>query len=294
MTRIFACLVALAVATSTSAATLEVPANGGSASGIGYISGWKCPPNDNLTAVIDGGVPIPLSSGVRRGDTAAACGNDGRNGYIAQINFGNLGDGPHSVSIRRNGVPFAGGSFSVTTFGTSFLTGASGQYTLPNFPSAGKTATVQWSEGAQNFVIIGKSTGPNPGPTAAQVRYGNDLTCFGSFFESTLSANGFHWLSFTGVFSPYQSVNRSTLGPLQTTNDPRCGNITYPGIFNLTPGRRYSFVQRLVGSNPVLTQNDEGAVPSTEADTSSPAERTEIVTVIGSVSEGSEGIGMAP
>lgn len=157
---------ALAIASSASAATLEVPQNGGRASGVGYISGWKCPPNDNLTAVIDGDLTIPLASGIARGDTAGACGNDGRNGYIAQINWGLLGDGLHTVSIRRNGAQFAGGSFSVATFGTPFMTGASGAYTLQNFPSQGRTARIQWVQGAQNFVIVDTAGNPvNPTPT---------------------------------------------------------------------------------------------------------------------------------
>jgi hypothetical protein len=36
----------LAIATAARAAVIEVPANGGYVSGIGYVSGWKCPPND--------------------------------------------------------------------------------------------------------------------------------------------------------------------------------------------------------------------------------------------------------
>ena len=167
MIRVFAGLVALAVATSASAATLEVPSNGGRASGIGYISGWKCAPNDNLTAVIDGGAPIPLATGIRRSDTAAICGNDGRNGYITQINFSNLGDGLHTVSIRHNGTHFAGASFMVATFGTPFLTGATGAFTLQNFPSSGRTARIQWNQGAQNFVVVdttGAPATPTPRP----------------------------------------------------------------------------------------------------------------------------------
>jgi len=144
------------------AATLEVPANGGDASGIGYFSGWKCPPNDNVTLVIDGGAPIPVATGVRRNDTAGVCGNDGRNGFIAQYNFGLLGDGAHTVSVRRNGVQFAQATFDVTTFGQSFLRGADGTYVLQDFPEPGRTATITWVEGAQNFVVVGKGGGGTP------------------------------------------------------------------------------------------------------------------------------------
>ena len=79
-----AAIVLATAAASARAATLEVPQNGGDASGIGYVSGWKCPPNDDVSLVIDGGAPIPVPSRARRNDTAGVCGNDGRNGYITQ------------------------------------------------------------------------------------------------------------------------------------------------------------------------------------------------------------------
>lgn len=89
MTRLFPALVCAAIvlgaASASNAATLEVPADGTDASGIGYFSGWKCPPNNAITIVIDGGAPLAVPSGSRRGDTAAVCANDGRNGYIAQF-----------------------------------------------------------------------------------------------------------------------------------------------------------------------------------------------------------------
>lgn len=144
-------------------AVLEVPANGGHASGIGFIAGWKCPPNGNVSVTIDGGDPLPVATGIARGDTAAVCGNDGRNGYITQFNFNLLGDGNHTIVVRQNGVPFAQGTFSVVTLGQSFLRGASGTYVLNDFPQAGQSTTVAWSEGAQNFLVVGRSGGGTPG-----------------------------------------------------------------------------------------------------------------------------------
>lgn len=161
----FAALLACAASRAT-AATFEVPGNGGKASGIGTMSGWKCPPNDDISIVVDGAPPIPVPSGVRRKDTSGICGNDGRNGYITQINFNLLGAGPHQASIRQNGVQFASGTFTVATLGEEFLTGKSGTYVLENFPDPGRTATVQWSEGSQNFVITDSSSPgcPSTGP----------------------------------------------------------------------------------------------------------------------------------
>ncbi len=166
MTRLRLLIVGLIFAAiPASAAVLEVPQSGGDASGIGYISGWKCPPNDKITISIDGGDPIPVPSGVRRGDTAGACGNDGRNGFITQMNFGLLGSGFHTVAVRQNGQTFTTSTFNVTTFGTPFLTGASGAYTLLDFPTKGKRVDVDWDQGTQNFVITGTSSGPIPSPT---------------------------------------------------------------------------------------------------------------------------------
>lgn len=236
------------------AATLEVPPNGGDASGIAYVSGWKCPPNDDISLVIDGGAPIPVPSRARRNDTAGVCNNDGRNGYITQLNFNLLGDGFHTAVVRQNGVPFAQSTFSVTTFGTTFLTGAAGTYVLANFPQSGRTTTIQWSQGAQNFIIV-DTTVPI---TAAQVRYSNQLLCGGFGFTSTLSANGYVWISSSGTVTQYLTVQRASLGPFLETNSTICGDVTYPSTFPLTNGRRYVLIQAAVAGNPVLTIQDEG------------------------------------
>ena len=159
---ICALTITMRLTSTASADVLEVPANGGDASGIGYFSGWKCPPNTNITLVVDDGAPLPAATNIRRGDTSGICSNDGKNGYISQFNFNLLGDGNHTVSVRQNGAQFAQATFHVTTFGQSFLSGATGTYTLQNFPQAGQTATVEWSQGAQNFVIIGKGGGGPP------------------------------------------------------------------------------------------------------------------------------------
>jgi len=234
---------------------LEVPANGGDASGIGYFSGWKCPPNSNITIVLDGGAPLPVPSGVRRGDTAGVCGNSGFNGYISQFNFNLLGDGNHTASVRQNGVQFAQATFHVTTFGVSFLSGASGTYLLQNFPNVGQTTTVEWSQGAQNFIIVG--TGGGGG--SAQVRYRNELTCDSFDFTSTMSANGFTWVSFTDFTTAYQAVNRTSLGPFFETNNTLCGDLTYNATLPIMAGRRYLLRQTFSGGIPVLLLTNEGA-----------------------------------
>jgi hypothetical protein len=279
-------LITAYLASAAAAATLEVPANGGDASGIGYFSGWKCPPNDDITLVLDGGAPIPVPSRGRRLDTAGTCGNDGRNGFISQYNFSLLGDGLHTASVRQNGVQFAQATFNVTTFGTTFLGGASGTYVLAGFPQAGQTTTIEWVQGAQNFVIVDTSGGGG----SAEVRFFNDLNCNGFDFTSTLSANGFVWTSFTGFFSPYQTVNRTSLGPFTQTSSTLCGDITYPFTLPVTPGRRHVLFQEFVSGGPFLLIEDEGpvgeplgegAAPAADPGTAGPT-----VTVPGVVAEG--------
>ena len=287
MIRLLASVVALAMATSASAATLEVPANGGTASGIGFISGWKCPPNTNISIVIDGGAPIPVAAQIRRGDTASTCRNSGNNGFITQVNFGLLGDGQHTVSVRQNGAQFARATFDVVTFGVPFLSGAAGAYVLENFPLFGQSATVQWNEGTQSFVVIDASGQPRPTPAPppapsrtprptptpiptpaptpidfARVRFENGVTCFGSLFTASMSANGYGWSSFTGVPSQYQDVDQRFLGPV-TTVLGGCGRYNF-GTFSLTYGRRYRFEQGSVGG-PVMRQYDEGAFAGSAA-----------------------------
>ena len=249
----------LGLAAAASAAVIEVPANGSDASGIGYFSGWKCPPNDNISIVVDGGAPLPVPSRSARGDTAAVCGNDGRNGYISQINFNLYGEGFHTAVVRQNGVAFAQSTFHVTTFGTNFLTGAAGTYQLTNFPSLGQTTTVEWVQGQQNFVITGTG-GVSPGNQAA-VRFANELACNDVDFVSTLAANGYQWSALSGTVSAYQVVqNRTSLGPFVESNSTVCGDLTFPFTLPIPSGRAYTLVQTFVNGGPFLAIQDDGPI----------------------------------
>ena len=61
------------------AALIELPASGGTASGIGLVSGWKCEAG-RLTVRFNGGNPLEMPYGSPRGDTLDVCG-DADNGY---------------------------------------------------------------------------------------------------------------------------------------------------------------------------------------------------------------------
>lgn len=135
---------------------IEMP--GSEVSSINGIGGWKCPQYGELTVVIDEHPPLPLAGRLRRSDTINACGNDGRNGFLAVINYANVGEGTHVARFFDNGVEFASRTFMVGTLGAGlppFVTGLQGDFELLDFPAIGKKTLIQWKEGLQGFVILG-------------------------------------------------------------------------------------------------------------------------------------------
>ena len=135
---------------------LEIPGNGATVSGIGVISGWKCEAEGDLTIVFnDDGKHIPLLYGTERTDVRVngQCLDNVHDnvGFVAIWNWGNLGDGEHTAVAYDNGVKFAESTFTVTTLGTEFLTGASIQVSVPDFPHAGETTTFKWNQATQHL-----------------------------------------------------------------------------------------------------------------------------------------------
>jgi hypothetical protein len=139
------------VTTPSLDAYLENPQPGDSVGGINLISGWAC--NASRIEVQIDSFPMQLTGyGTQRTDTIAVCGDD-NNGFGLLVNWGNYGNGVHTIVVFKDGVEFDRRTFSVTTFGTNFLRGASGVYLLPDFD--GRDVTVEWKESLQNFVITG-------------------------------------------------------------------------------------------------------------------------------------------
>jgi hypothetical protein len=140
--------------TTPTAFALENPQPGSFQSGIGLISGWSCT-GPSIAISVDGGAKIAVPYGSSRLDTAGTCGASNTNsGYGLLVNFNVFGSGTHSAQLFINDVA-AGSpvSFTVTVPSGQFLTGANATVTVPNFPSAGRTTTLNWSEAQQNFVI---------------------------------------------------------------------------------------------------------------------------------------------
>lgn len=132
---------------------LESPQQSASESGIGLIRGWICDAK-TVEVQIDNGARERIAYGTTRQDTAAICG-DTNNGFGYTVNWSRIGNGSHTLRAFADGTQFASNTFTVTTLGEQYLRGVSGEYTLPNFPQAGKNTVVRWSEPHQNFVIVG-------------------------------------------------------------------------------------------------------------------------------------------
>ena len=129
---------------------LENPQSNSFQSGTGVIAGWRCAA-ERIDIAIDG-VMFQAAYGTSREDTRDICG-DADNGFGLLVNWNLFGDVQHHVQALADGIEFAHATLSVSTFGTEFLTGVTGQYALMDFPQTGMTTPVQWQEPLQNFVI---------------------------------------------------------------------------------------------------------------------------------------------
>lgn len=137
------------------AATLDIPAPQTTVSGIGVISGWKCQANGPLTIRFDGGNAIPLLYGSERGDTRKPDGpcDEANTGFVAIMNWGNLGDGTHTAVVYDDGREFARSRFTVVTTGEAFLTGAGANCVVDDFPRPGDDSTFVWNEATQHMEL---------------------------------------------------------------------------------------------------------------------------------------------
>ena len=135
-------------------ATLENPQPGSAQSGLGVISGWVCDAQQ-IDIEIDG-VATQAAYGTGREDTRSICG-DANNGFGLLFNWSLLTNGPHTIRALADGKEFAQVKVTVANFGSEFLTGATGEFAVDNFPQEGQQITLTWQESLQNFVIKGAS-----------------------------------------------------------------------------------------------------------------------------------------
>lgn len=136
-------------------AKLEDPQPGSFQSGISAVRGWVCNAN-RVELELDGRPAVPAVYGEARGDTRAACNDDGNNGFSLQVNWNDIGTGAHTLRALADGVEIGRTTFTVVTLGLgSFPTGLVGDFTIANFPQLGAQTQVQWQQSQQNFVITG-------------------------------------------------------------------------------------------------------------------------------------------
>ena len=134
---------------------LENPQPGAFVSGIGAISGWVCDANKiEIEFDNDAANRWQAGYGTLREDTYGVCG-DTNNGFGLLYNWNNLGDGIHTVRALADDVEFASATVVVTTFGEEFLRGASGTFTVSDFPQPGVNVDLLWQQSQQNFAIAG-------------------------------------------------------------------------------------------------------------------------------------------
>ena len=132
---------------------LESPPDGSFQSGVSFLSGWVC--NANQVSILINGIVFIAQAAYRgsRADTQFICG-DSDNGFAAVINWNLFGDGVHVVRILADGVEVGAATVAVTTLGSEFLVGASGECKVRRFPERGTIVTVEWQQSSQNFVIV--------------------------------------------------------------------------------------------------------------------------------------------
>jgi len=148
-------------------AVLDIPGNGSHLSGIGVISGWKCRANGRLTIRFDGGDPIPLLYGSERTDVLKAQACDSADvGFVAIMNWAELGRGRHTAVAYDNDVEFARSTFTVATFGLerAFVRNAGAFFCASDFPERGETAFFVWNDATQHMEL-------QAGPVAGQYVY---------------------------------------------------------------------------------------------------------------------------
>ncbi len=158
----------LLVPSLASAATLGIPGEGTTLSGVGVISGWKCAAAGDLTVrFFADGSPVrvadldtfPLLYGSARPDVrdTGAC-PDADVGFVAVWNWGNLADGDYTAVVYDDGVAFDRSTFTVVTTGEAFRTDLEGECTIEQFPDPGESARFVWNTGTQHLEMVSVHT----------------------------------------------------------------------------------------------------------------------------------------
>ena len=147
--------VAVCVAPLPAWAGLENPAPGSAKSGVSVVSGWICDAEE-LEVSFDSGPRIFVPYGSERSDTIPVCG-DTDNGFSLLMNYNNLGEGEHTITLYNDGQVVTTRTFTVVTQGEPFIRGLAIEedYDTAFIEfSNGIKAEVVWDEATQNLAIV--------------------------------------------------------------------------------------------------------------------------------------------
>lgn len=170
---------------------LGTPVNGSKVSGVSVISGYHCT-SSNIEVFIDGVSIGKAGAGTTLPSTSSVCGH-AQTGYSLLYNYNNLNPGQHTVAAYADGDLIA--SHNITTLqsgGTAWLSGANHSMTLAGFPQAGKTATVEWVQSMQNFMVTQIADGTNINASSLAGSYNQTYivkgsgSCSGTKLTSTI------------------------------------------------------------------------------------------------------------
>ena len=136
---------------------LDNPQPASAQSGIGVLSGWLCAADSVVFAVNDT-LELEAAYGTERLDTADEC-EETNTGFGLLYNWNLLGTGEHTVTLVVDGNSLETLPVSVTTLGAEFLTGATRETTVRDFPTDGESVRLVWQEAQQNFALASGAGG---------------------------------------------------------------------------------------------------------------------------------------
>ncbi|WP_299772553.1 hypothetical protein [uncultured Pseudoteredinibacter sp.] len=136
-------------------------------SGIDVISGWKCG-TESITVSIDGHDLGKAGIGTNREDTLDVCGHTAT-GFSLLYNYALLEEGEHKIDVYSDGELWHTSTFFTSRVSdTDFVRDLSHGETLFDFPLAGQTTSISWSEEKQNFVTDNTTTSTSKNTDAIQ------------------------------------------------------------------------------------------------------------------------------
>ena len=138
--------------TTLVAGWLDNPQPASHQSGIGVLSGWLCTA-DSVVFEVNDTLELEAAYGTDRPDTADQC-DETDTGFGLLFNWNRLGAGEHSVTLVVDAMALETFPVHVTTLNEEeFLTGAVGETTVMDFPTAGESVRLVWQEAQQNFAL---------------------------------------------------------------------------------------------------------------------------------------------